>query len=82
LPVGGGQIFQADMGTIFGYSPEDIEMGKLAATLADKIFRGTPAGSIMVITPSAHLRINYKKAQELGLSVPEGLLNRADGIIR
>jgi putative ABC transport system substrate-binding protein len=82
LPIGGGHISQADTGAMFGYSPDNFEMGELAATLADKILKGTPAGTIMVITPPAHLRINYKRASELGLSVPEGLLNRADEIIR
>jgi hypothetical protein len=41
-----------------------------------------PAGTIPLVTPEAHLRINYKTAQELGLNVPEGLLSRADEIIR
>jgi putative ABC transport system substrate-binding protein len=56
-------------------------MGELAASLADKIFRGTPAGTIPVVTPEDHLRLNYKAAQELGLTVPEGLLSLATEII-
>jgi putative ABC transport system substrate-binding protein len=82
VPLGGGMEFTADLGAIFSFNPENFEMGTLAATLADKIFKGTPAGEIMVVTPPSHLRINYKVAQELGIEVPEGLLASADEIIR
>ncbi|MFA5292364.1 MAG: ABC transporter substrate-binding protein [Phycisphaerae bacterium] len=82
IPVGGSAGFEADTGAVFSYIPDNFETGKLAAPLADKIFKGTQAGTIMVVTPPSQLRINYKKAQELGLKIPEGLLNRADEIIR
>ena len=67
---------------IFSYEVYLDDMGKLAAVLADKIFKGTPAGTIPVVTPEAYLMINYKVAKELGLTVPEGLLSRATEIIR
>ena len=68
--------------TIFSYICDGVESGGLAAIIADKILRGTPAGAISVVTPEAHLKINYKAVQELGLTVPESLLSRADEIIR
>jgi putative ABC transport system substrate-binding protein len=61
---------------------DNVHVGKLAAPLADKILKGTPAGTIPVVSPETFLQINYKRAQELGLTVPEGLLNQADEIIR
>ncbi len=83
LPIAGGPPTAVDRGeTVFTYMPDNIEVGKLAALLADKIFRGTSAGTIPVVTPEPHLRLNYKVAKELGLNVPEGLLSRADEIIR
>jgi putative ABC transport system substrate-binding protein len=60
----------------------NVDSGKLAAPLADKILKGTPAGGIPVTTPDSSLRINYIAAQGLGLTVPEGLLKQADEIIR
>jgi putative tryptophan/tyrosine transport system substrate-binding protein len=57
-------------------------MGALAAPSADKIFKGTPAGNIPIVTPEAKLFINYKLIQELGLNASEGLLVQADEIIR
>ena len=82
LPIGGGMDFTADLGALFSFVPDNFEQGQLAATLANKILKGTPAGSIMVITPPAKLRINYKVIQTLKLNISEGLLSRADEIIR
>ncbi len=82
LPYGGGHYYQADQGAVFAYSPYDFEMGQLAAPIANKVFKGTPAGTIPLSTPENHLVINYKVAQELGLTVPEGLLQQASKIIR
>ncbi|MGA2914943.1 MAG: ABC transporter substrate-binding protein [Sedimentisphaerales bacterium] len=82
IPIGGGMDFTADLGAMFSFVPDNVEQGKLAASLVDKILKGMPAGTIPVVTPEAHLRLNYKVIQELGLNVPEGLLSKADEIIR
>jgi putative tryptophan/tyrosine transport system substrate-binding protein len=82
LPVAGCMSNTVNAGAIFSFFPESINQGMLAAASADKIFKGTPAGTISVITPENYLIINYKAAQELGLTVPEGLLSQADKIIR
>lgn len=82
LPIGGLMDFTADLGALFSFVPDNAEQGRQAAVLADKIFHGTPAGSIMLVTPPARLRINYKVIQEQGLTVSDGLLSRADEIIR
>lgn len=82
LPYGGGHYYQVDQGALFAYSPYDFEMGKLAAPIVDKIFRGTPAGSIPLSTPENHLLLNNKVAQELGLTIPSGLLKIAAKVIK
>jgi putative ABC transport system substrate-binding protein len=82
LPFGGGHYYQVDQGAVFAYSPYDFEMGESAAITADKVLKGTPAGTIPLSTPENHLVLNYAVAQELGLTVPEGLLSQADKIIR
>ena len=43
---------------------------------------GMTAGSIPVATPEQQLIVNYAVARELGIAVPEGLLNMATQIIR
>jgi putative tryptophan/tyrosine transport system substrate-binding protein len=82
VPVAGSTALNSDQGAIFSYAPAPIEVGKLAAPIADKILKGTPAGTIPVVTADSILRINYKVAQKLGLTVPEGLLSQASEIIR
>jgi putative ABC transport system substrate-binding protein len=79
VPVGGFVIDEQIV--VFGYEYDRNRIGQQAATLADKILRGTPAGTLPVITPEYYLFLNYKVAQEFGLTVPEGLLARADEII-
>lgn len=81
IPIGGSS--QNSIGrTIFTYNADYSETGKLCAEYAKKILDGQNAGQMMVITPPLYLRINYKKARELGLNIPEGLLNQACEIIK
>jgi putative ABC transport system substrate-binding protein len=82
IPLGGSFLYTVEGGAIFGNADNLIEVGELAAPLTDKIFKGTPAGTIPVVTPNQELYINYKVAQELGLTIPEGLLSQATEIIR
>jgi len=82
IPIGGLGTYTLRGSIIFSYEVGIDDMGRLAAPLADKILRGTPAGTIPVVTPEARLLINYKATQELGLNASEGLLSRADEIIR
>jgi ABC-type uncharacterized transport system substrate-binding protein len=71
-----------EYGSIFGVSVDLFQTGKLAAPLADKVLNGARAGTIPSVTPDNFIQINFKLAQELGLSVPEGLLKQANEISR
>jgi putative ABC transport system substrate-binding protein len=82
IPVGGGVPYTLDLGAIFSFDHEDFEMGELAAQVADKILKGVPAGTIPLVTPEIVLSINYRAAQNIGLTVPEGMLAMANEIIR
>jgi putative ABC transport system substrate-binding protein len=82
IPMGGATMLVDGYGTIFGVSTDQVAVGKQAAPLADKILQGTEAGTIPVVSAESFIQINYAVAQELGLTVPEGLLNLANEIIR
>ena len=82
LPIGGAYMMVGGYGSIFGVNIETSATGKQAAVLADKVLKGIPAGTIPVVSSESFFQINYKVAQELGVTVPEGLLSKADEIIR
>jgi putative tryptophan/tyrosine transport system substrate-binding protein len=82
LPIGGALLMTKDYGSLFGYTPDSVKVGEQTALLADKIFTGTPAGTIPVVTADSYLWLNYKMAQQLGLTVPDGLLRQAAQVIR
>jgi putative ABC transport system substrate-binding protein len=82
VPICGALVSESEQSAVFSYIPDNGEVGELAAPLADKIFKGTSAGTIPVVSPENHLQVNYKVALELGLNVDEGLLSQADEIIR
>jgi putative ABC transport system substrate-binding protein len=81
IPIAGSAAFEADTGAVLSYIPNGFATGQLAASIADKVLKGTAAGEIPVVTPEADLRINYALAQELGLIVDKGLLSQAADII-
>ncbi len=68
--------------TIFSLAPEPYKSGKQSAYLADKILKGTPAGTIPVLTVENSLRINYRAIQKMGWHISENILNQANEIIR
>jgi putative ABC transport system substrate-binding protein len=82
MPIGGILMQVGGYGSIFGINVDVPKTGRQAAILVDKILRGTPAGTIPVVSSESYFEINYKAAQELGLNVSEGLLSRANIIIR
>jgi putative ABC transport system substrate-binding protein len=82
IPVGGNMMPSTGQESIFGIRPENIPQGRQAAFIADKILRGAAPGTIPVVTAENFLTINYAAALKLGLKISEGLLGRADKIIR
>jgi len=82
LPIGGALMSAGGYESVFGVNVQNVAVGKQAAPLIDKIFKGTPAGTIPVVSAENYFQFNYKAAQALGLKVPEGLLGQADEIIR
>ena len=82
IPVGGAPIMVGDYGSIFGLLPNAKLTGGQAATLVDKVLKGTRAGTIPVVTTESYLQINMKAAQAMGVKVPDGLLKMANDIIR
>ncbi len=81
LPVAGTMDIHMNKAGLFLLVADYLDEGELAATISDKIFNGAPPGSIPVASPYLNLIINYQRAQELGLTIPEGLLKQAYQVI-
>ncbi len=82
VPVAGGPAALVQQGALLSALSNAKESGRLAASLADRILKGTPAGTIPVLSPQPLLIINYARALQLGLTVPESLLKQASQISR
>lgn len=82
VPVGGALVSSGGYDSIFGVSTDNVAVGKQAALTADKILKGVKPSEIPVASAENYLQINYKAAQQLGLTVPEGLLAQAEQVIR
>lgn len=82
IMIGGLPIDQDAHPAVFAVYADPSTAGAQAAPLADKILKGIDPGSIPVVTAESSIQINYRRAQELGLVVPDGLLNQAAEIIR
>jgi putative ABC transport system substrate-binding protein len=82
IPILGGIMTPGIDGILLGYAPDAVDVGQVAAPLADKILKGAPAGTIPVLSPDSYLHFNYKQAQYFELTVPEGVLRQAVEIAR
>jgi len=82
IPIGGAYMSIKGYESVFGIIPQNIPQGRQAAFLADKILKGVPAGTIPVVSAESYFQFNYKAAKKLGLKVDEGLLSKANEIIR
>jgi putative ABC transport system substrate-binding protein len=81
LPLVGGREHTVVEGGLLSYDVNPFDAGLMAATIADQVLQGTPAGTIPVNTPDAYLRINSSVARKLGLTVPESLLLMASEVV-
>jgi putative ABC transport system substrate-binding protein len=82
IPIGGVQFSMEGYTTLFGVATNNIAVGSLAAQQADKVLKGIAPGTIPVLSAESYFQLNYKVAQEYGLTVPEGLLRSANDVIR
>jgi putative ABC transport system substrate-binding protein len=82
LPVIYGiQHFVRDGGLI-SYGPDTLDIVRRSASYVDRVLRGERPGELPVQAPTKYeLLINLKTAKALGLTVPTGLLVRADEVI-
>jgi putative ABC transport system substrate-binding protein len=72
-----------EAGGLMSYGPSYTDSWRRAADFVDKILKGTKAGDIPVEQPTKFdFIINLKTAQQIGVTIPPKVLERADQVIR
>jgi putative ABC transport system substrate-binding protein len=82
LPTIFGLTTFVEAGGLMAYGANRPELWRRAATFVDKILRGAKPGELPVEQPVRFdLAINARTAERLRLTIPPGVLVRADQII-
>jgi putative ABC transport system substrate-binding protein len=83
LPSMYEQSEYVESGGLMSYSSNDAESFKRAAVYVDKILKGTKPADLPVEQPTKfEFVINLKTAKQIGVTIPQSLLFRADKVIK
>ena len=83
LPVIGDGKFSAEAGPLLSYSVDYLDSFRRSTVYMVKILNGAKPGDLPIEQPTKFkLVVNMKVARELGLTIPESIMVRADQVIQ
>lgn len=83
LPAMGAIRSFPDAGGLMSYAPDSAPMWRRSAYFVDKILKGTKPADLPVQQPMKfEFVINLKAAKQIGVTIPQSVLYRADKVIR
>ena len=72
----------ASSGLLLGYQTDQIGVGRQASRLANKVLQGSSPSDLPVETAEAILSVNLKTGKEIGIEIPEEILQLSDLVVR
>jgi putative tryptophan/tyrosine transport system substrate-binding protein len=83
MPSTHGYREWAEGGGLMSYGPDFNDIHRRAAVYVDKILKGAKPADLPVEQPTKfELVINLKTAKQIGVTIPQSVLYRADRVIR
>jgi putative ABC transport system substrate-binding protein len=78
----GGLPDYAEAGSLLSYWANTTDVNRRAASYLDRIFKGAKPGDLPIEQPTKfEFVVNFKTARDLGITIPQSVLQRANRVI-